>query len=186
MEIIVKEKNVPNEKNEADTANPENATFSGKEVSPCDKKIVEGGVKTENISDGNEPTTDIGEKSACDEKLHVYPNDPAVHFPPSNENKIPAGGYTQSGYGERILKNDKPIFKEEMPKNSVSETKTAGKEPVFGRETADKASVIFGQSEEEMRREFRAFKAAKLFKKFDYAMITRDLEGVERYIRAVL
>lgn len=167
MEIIVKEKIVPNEKNEADTANPENAIFSGKEVSPCDKKIVEGGVKTENVSDGNEPTTDIGEKSACDEKLHVYPNDPAVNFPPSNENKIPAGGYTQSGYGERILKNDKPIFKEEMPKNGASLTKTVGKEPVFGRETADKASVIFGQSEEEMRREFRAFKAAKLFKKFD-------------------
>ena len=34
MEIIVKEKIVPNEKNEADTANPENAIFSGKEVSP--------------------------------------------------------------------------------------------------------------------------------------------------------
>ena len=30
MEIIVKEKIVPNEKNEADTANPENATFFGK------------------------------------------------------------------------------------------------------------------------------------------------------------
>ena len=37
----------------------------------------------------------------------------------------------------------------------------------FGKETADKASVIFGQSEAEMRREFKAFKAAKLFKKFD-------------------
>ena len=37
----------------------------------------------------------------------------------------------------------------------------------FGAESADKASVIFGQSEAEMRREFKAFKAAKLFKKFD-------------------
>ncbi len=37
----------------------------------------------------------------------------------------------------------------------------------FGKETADKASVIFGQSEAEMRREFKAFKAAKLFRKFD-------------------
>ncbi|HJB93916.1 MAG TPA: peptide chain release factor N(5)-glutamine methyltransferase [Candidatus Borkfalkia stercoripullorum] len=32
----------------------------------------------------------------------------------------------------------------------------------------------------------QAQEIVKLFKKFDYAMITRDLEGVERYIRAVL
>ncbi len=47
-------------------------------------------------------------------------------------------------------------------------------------ENADKAreeiisgAAVFGQSEEEMNKEFRAFKAAKLFKKFDY-----DLTGV--------
>ena len=32
----------------------------------------------------------------------------------------------------------------------------------------------------------QAQEIVKLFKKFDYAMITRDLEGIERYIRAVL
>lgn len=40
-------------------------------------------------------------------------------------------------------------------------------ESPFGKNVTDKASVIFGQSEDEMRREFKAFKAAKLFKKFD-------------------
>ena len=40
-------------------------------------------------------------------------------------------------------------------------------EMLFGKDVTDKASVIFGQSEDEMRREFKAFKAAKLFKKFD-------------------
>ncbi len=38
---------------------------------------------------------------------------------------------------------------------------------LFGKDSTDRASVIFGQSEDEMRREFKAFKAAKLFKKFD-------------------
>ena len=49
-------------------------------------------------------------------------------------------------------------------KNPVTD---AAKDSPFGKDTADKASVIFGQSEDEMRREFKAFKAAKLFKKFD-------------------
>lgn len=44
---------------------------------------------------------------------------------------------------------------------------TARDNPFGNDKDADKASVIFGQSEAEMRREFKAFKAAKLFKKFD-------------------
>lgn len=48
-----------------------------------------------------------------------------------------------------------------------NEDETFSQEPLFGNDTTDKASVIFGQSEDEMRREFKAFKAAKLFKKFD-------------------
>ena len=55
-------------------------------------------------------------------------------------------------------------------KNPVTD---AAKDSPFGKDTADKASVIFGQSEDEMRREFKAFKAAKLFKKFDC-----DLTGI--------
>ena len=52
--------------------------------------------------------------------------------------------------------------------NAVKNPATdAAKDSPFGKDTADKASVIFGQSEDEMRREFKAFKAAKLFKKFD-------------------
>ena len=53
---------------------------------------------------------------------------------------------------------------ENAVKNSATD---AAKNSPFGKDTADKASVIFGQSEDEMRREFKAFKAAKLFKKFD-------------------
>ncbi len=48
-----------------------------------------------------------------------------------------------------------------------NDDETFSQEPLFGNDTTDKASVIFGQSEDEMRREFKAFKAAKLFKKFD-------------------
>ena len=48
-----------------------------------------------------------------------------------------------------------------------NDDETFSQEPRFGNDTTDKASVIFGQSEDEMRREFKAFKAAKLFKKFD-------------------
>ncbi len=52
-------------------------------------------------------------------------------------------------------------------KNDGGSGETFSQEPLFGKDTTDKASVIFGQSEDEMRREFKAFKAAKLFKKFD-------------------
>ncbi len=48
-----------------------------------------------------------------------------------------------------------------------NDDETFSQEPRFGNDKTDKASVIFGQSEDEMRREFKAFKAAKLFKKFD-------------------
>ena len=171
MEIIVKEKNVPNEESETNAANPENITFSDNDAPICGENPAYDDMKAENVIAENELKTDITEKSVYDEKSHVFPITPAVNFPHSPENKFPAGGYPQNNpqnrYGEQIFKDDKPILKGDTPRNGNAGRSANDKEPVFGRETTDKASVIFGQSEDEMRREFKAFKAAKLFKKFD-------------------
>lgn len=170
MEIIVKETNVPNEETETNAAAPENITFSDNETKVCGGNSAENDLKPENIITENELKTDIAEKNVYDEKSHIFPVTPAVNFPHSPENKFPAGGYPQNNpqnrYGEQIFKDDAPIFKDDTPKNYGIGKSVNDKQPVFG-ESTDKASVIFGQSEDEMRREFKAFKAAKLFKKFD-------------------
>lgn len=167
MEIIVKENNVPNEKSETNAANPENVTFSDSKSPINGENPADNGVKTENVVADKELKTCAEGKSVCDEKSHVFPANPAANFPHSPEIKFSAGGYPQNRYGEQIFKDDKPIFKDDTPQNGNAGRNVNDKEPVFGRETTDKASVIFGQSEDEMRREFKAFKAAKLFKKFD-------------------
>ena len=65
-------------------------------------------------------------------------------------------------------KNNANAYEEfKNPGNGNKNDETFSQEPRFGNDKTDKASVIFGQSEDEMRREFKAFKAAKLFKKFD-------------------
>ena len=76
--------------------------------------------------------------------------------------------------GERRSENAEEYEKTEnlasrVTGDKISETTAKN----FDCEITDRASVIFGQSEDEMKREFRAFKVAKLFKKFDF-----DLTGV--------
>lgn len=79
--------------------------------------------------------------------------------------------------GERCDENAKCDRKTENPTSRiVGENNAETTAKTFGYDIADRASVIFGQSEDEMKREFRAFKIAKLLKKFDFDL-TGEVSG---------
>ena len=99
---------------------------------------------------------------------------------------------TNDGENKIVVKSDFPITEREgerRDENAKCDRKTENltsridrennaetTAKTFGYDVADRASVIFGQSEDEMKREFRAFKIAKLLKKFDFDL-TGEVSG---------
>lgn len=102
---------------------------------------------------GNQPPEFIEKREMYTEKTNAYGEKANAYGEKTNAATLPGGIRTgTAGAAENFAK---------------SPATDPAKDNPFGKDTADKASVIFGQSEDEMRREFKAFKAAKLFKKFD-------------------
>lgn len=140
MEVIVKENC---EKKEEERINEEPKSGGGENKADVSKPAEDTTVKAFS-SIGTEERAGTEEEKAVSPEVKI-----GIDFPEEKKNPPYA--------------NDLTFRRAEDEKKGEAESPFSP----FGKNVADKASVIFGQSEDEMRREFRAFKAAKLFKKFD-------------------